>query len=65
MWAEHRELFGNCEGKEFPLLIKILDAKDDPSIQIHPNDEYAAEHENGSLDKIGLEGNMELIISHL
>ena len=27
LWAEHRELFGNCEGKEFPLLIKILDAK--------------------------------------
>ena len=24
LWAEHRELFGNCEGKEFPLLIKIL-----------------------------------------
>ena len=39
LWAEHRELFGNCEGKEFPLLIKILDAKDDLSIQIHPNDE--------------------------
>ena len=51
LWAEHRELFGNCEGKEFPLLIKILDAKDDLSIQIHPNDEYAAEHENGSLGK--------------
>ena len=29
-------------GQEFPLLIKILDAKDDLSIQIHPNDEYAA-----------------------
>ena len=39
------------EGKEFPLLIKILDAKDDLSIQIHPNDEYAAKHENGSLGK--------------
>lgn len=51
LWTEHRELFGNCEGKEFPLLIKILDAKDDLSIQIHPNDEYAAEHENGSLAK--------------
>ncbi|MFR7797819.1 MAG: type I phosphomannose isomerase catalytic subunit, partial [Collinsella sp.] len=51
LWAEHRELFGNCESKEFPLLIKILDAKDDLSIQIHPNDEYAAEHENGSLGK--------------
>ena len=31
LWAEHRELFGNCEGKEFPLLIKILDAREKPS----------------------------------
>ena len=51
LWDNHRELFGNCEGKEFPLLIKILDAKDDLSIQVHPNDEYAAAHENGSLGK--------------
>ncbi len=51
LWAEHRELFGNTEGDVFPLLIKILDAKDDLSIQVHPNDAYAAEHENGSLGK--------------
>ena len=51
LWDNHRELFGNFEGKEFPLLIKILDAKDDLSIQVHPNDAYAAEHENGSLGK--------------
>ena len=51
LWDNHRELFGNLEGKEFPLLIKILDAKDDLSIQVHPNDAYAAEHENGSLGK--------------
>ncbi|MCL2015090.1 MAG: class I mannose-6-phosphate isomerase [Defluviitaleaceae bacterium] len=25
----------------FPLLVKIIDAKDDLSIQVHPNDEYA------------------------
>ena len=51
LWDNHRELFGGIEGKEFPLLIKILDAKDDLSIQVHPNDAYAAEHENGSLGK--------------
>lgn len=51
LWAEHRELFGNIEGDEFPLLIKILDAQDDLSIQVHPDDEYANEHENGSLGK--------------
>ncbi len=51
LWDEHRELFGGAEGDVFPLLIKILDAKDDLSIQVHPNDAYAAEHENGSLGK--------------
>lgn len=29
----------------FPLLIKFIDAKKDLSIQVHPNDEYALEHE--------------------
>ena len=51
LWDEHRDLFGNLEGDRFPLLIKILDAQDDLSIQVHPNDEYANEHENGSLGK--------------
>ena len=32
-------------------LIKIIDAKDDLSIQVHPDDEYARVHENGSLGK--------------
>ena len=51
LWSTHRELFGNAEGDRFPLLIKILDAKEDLSVQVHPDDEYAAEHENGSLGK--------------
>lgn len=51
LWNSHRELFGGIEGSEFPLLIKILDAEGDLSIQVHPDDDYAAEHENGSLGK--------------
>jgi mannose-6-phosphate isomerase len=35
----------------FPLLLKLLDAKDALSVQVHPNDEYAAAHENGKLGK--------------
>lgn len=35
----------------FPLLIKLIDAKQDLSIQVHPDDAYAAVHENGSLGK--------------
>lgn len=29
----------------FPLLIKLIDAKGDLSVQVHPSDEYALEHE--------------------
>ena len=35
------ELFGN----HFPLLLKFIDATDDLSIQVHPDDEYALENE--------------------
>ncbi len=51
LWDQHRELFGDVEGDRFPLLIKIIDAKDNLSVQVHPDDAYAAEHENGSLGK--------------
>jgi mannose-6-phosphate isomerase len=51
LWETHRELFGGLEGKEFPLLVKIIDAMGDLSIQVHPDDAYAAEHEHGSLGK--------------
>ena len=51
MWTSHPELFGSPGLDRFPLLIKIIDAKDDLSIQVHPDDAYAKEHENGSLGK--------------
>ena len=51
LWDEHHELFEGATGDRFPLLIKVLDALDDLSIQVHPDDAYAMEHENGSLGK--------------
>ena len=30
----------------FPLLIKLIDAKDNLSVQVHPSDDYALKHEN-------------------
>lgn len=51
LWENHRELFGNLEGDVFPLLVKILDANADLSVQVHPDDEYAAKYENGELGK--------------
>jgi len=51
LWEKHPELFGNLDYDRFPLLIKIIDAKDDLSIQVHPSDEYAMKNENGSFGK--------------
>ena len=51
LWKTRRGLFGGLEGENFPLLIKIIDAKEDLSVQVHPDDAYAAAHENGSLGK--------------
>lgn len=69
LWAEHRELFGNIEGDQFPLLVKIIDACNDLSVQVHPNDEYAAVHEN-SLGKtecwyvLGTDENTKMVMGH-
>jgi len=50
----HPEYLGShpqCESGQIPVLIKFIDAKNDLSVQVHPSDEYAKEHENGSLGK--------------
>ena len=39
-------------GEEFPLLIKLLDANDDLSIQVHPDDTYARQHKLGTFGKM-------------
>ncbi|GIN70688.1 mannose-6-phosphate isomerase [Bacillus sp. J14TS2] len=70
LWEEQPELFGNHPTKVFPLLTKILDANTDLSVQVHPDDEYANEHENGELGKtecwyiIDCKEGAELIYGH-
>ena len=48
VYHEHPELFGNPKSKEFPLLVKFLDANDNLSVQVHPDDDYAHKVENDS-----------------
>jgi mannose-6-phosphate isomerase class I len=70
LWSDKRELFGNTRGADFPLLIKIIDAKSDLSIQVHPDDAYAMQHENRSLGKtecwyvMKATGERRLIVGH-
>jgi mannose-6-phosphate isomerase len=42
-----RERFGG----RFPLIVKLLDANRDLSVQVHPDDAYAQAHENGAWGK--------------
>ena len=46
IYRNHKDLFGNSKEENFPLLVKIIDAADDLSIQVHPDDEMAARLEN-------------------
>lgn len=70
LWQGHPELFGNIEGDRFPLLTKIIDAKENLSIQVHPDDVYAQGHENGSMGKmecwyiLDCPENAKLVIGH-
>lgn len=40
LYIEHQELF-NTKSQDFPLMVKMIHAKNDLSIQVHPDDEYA------------------------
>lgn len=76
LWEEEPALFGNfanagnSKADRFPLLTKIIDAKSDLSIQVHPDDAYAGVHENGSLGKtecwyiLDCRENARLVIGH-
>ncbi len=70
LWNTNRELFGDSDGDRYPLLIKILDAADDLSIQVHPDDSYAMVNENGSLGKtecwyvLDCKENATIVIGH-
>ncbi len=46
--AEGREVLGtnNKDIRDFPVLIKIIDARDKLSVQVHPDDDYAYKYEN-------------------
>lgn len=52
LWEKEPGLFGDTGMDRFPLLVKIIDANGYSSIQVHPCDAYAKEHEDGSFGKM-------------
>ncbi|MBA4494655.1 mannose-6-phosphate isomerase, class I [Paenactinomyces guangxiensis] len=70
VWKNHRELFANQPGDAFPLLIKILDAQKDLSVQVHPDDKMAMKLEGYPFGKtecwyiIDCDEGAEIILGH-
>lgn len=71
LWQEMPSLFGKQDsGEEFPLLVKIIDAKDWLSVQVHPDDAYANRVENEPYGKtecwyvLDCEPDSEIVFGH-
>src|SRR5690625_3043139 len=70
-WEEYPTLFGkkNAEG-DFPLLVKILDANNNLSVQVHPDDIYARQVEGEQYGKtecwyvLDCEEDSEIVYGH-
>lgn len=69
LWQSNPELFGHPDKREFPLLTKIIDAEDDLSVQVHPDDAYGMKKE-GELGKtecwyiLAAEEGSEIVYGH-
>lgn len=70
-WKEYGELFNKRDDQEeYPLLIKILDAAEDLSVQVHPNDQFARKVEGVPYGKtecwyvLSAENDAELVFGH-
>lgn len=71
-WENHPEMFNKDPESEeaYPLLVKILDANDELSVQVHPDDEYAQAREGQPYGKtecwyvLHAEEGAEIILGH-
>ncbi len=46
LYTKEKALFGNYPNEEFPILVKVIDAKLDLSVQVHPDNNYAKKYYN-------------------
>lgn len=70
-WQQYPSLFGKeSSAVAFPLLVKIIDANDRLSVQVHPNDSYARKIENEPYGKtecwyiLACDEDSEIIFGH-
>lgn len=71
-WQDHGELFNKSADHDeaYPLLVKMLDANDDLSVQVHPDDRFAQDVEGVPYGKtecwyvLDAEPDSELVLGH-
>lgn len=68
LYKSERQLFGNYSQPEFPILVKLISASQDLSIQVHPDDQYAKKFNSLGKDEswyiINTEPNTKINIGH-
>lgn len=68
VFKNNKDLFNNITSNEFPLLVKIIDATKDLSVQVHPNDEIASRFNESGKSEFWLildaEENSNIIYGH-
>lgn len=72
LWDTNPQLFGvsNMKHAQFPLLTKIIDANNDLSVQVHPDDKYVRQNKLGEFGKtecwyvLDCKEDAEIILGH-
>ena len=68
LFDNNKELFGNYPGIEFPILVKVIDAKTNLSIQVHPDNDYAKQFDSLGKEEcwyiLDTDPNTEIVIGH-
>ena len=70
LYKTHPELFGGVDTERFPIMVKIIAAEKDLSVQVHPDDDYAKRVGDGSYGKteswyvLECEENAKMIVGH-
>ena len=68
LYKEERHYFGNYPKDEFPILMKLIDAKEDLSVQVHPNDTYANQYNSLGKEEcwyvLDAKNDAEILIGH-
>ncbi len=68
LFDQRKDLFGYYPGSEFPILVKLIDAKQNLSIQVHPDNKIAQKYNSLGKEEcwyvLSSQKNAEIIIGH-